>query len=123
MSPKRNDRTIPRWAAFGCLALAGALLSGCLGGPYDRCYINDLRYSQAKRAFERSGSVEVVRNQLDDDHWPNCQINEAVYRIEKEFGLHDELPSPVRVRDEDELAEEEYMIEQLLAKEIEFNTP
>ena len=62
-------------------------------------------------------------NYLALDHWPNCQVNEAVYRIEKEFGLNDELPSPVRVRDEDELVEEEFMIEQLFAKEIEFNTP
>ncbi len=69
--------------------------------------ITEARYREARRAFERSSSVEVARMAMEQAHWPRPMINEAVYRIEKEFGLKDDLPSPSRIRSEEELASEE----------------
>lgn len=89
------------------LVVAVALSIGCVGGPRDRCFVQPIKYREARRAFERTGSVALVREALEDDHWPNCQINEAIYRIEKEFGLYDRLASPRRARSEEELLKEE----------------
>ena len=88
-------------------AAVAAALTGCLRNPDDRAYITDARYREARRAFERSRSTEVARMAMEQAHWPRPMINEAIYRIEKEFGLKDELPSPVRVRSEAELLLEE----------------
>ena len=96
------------------LAALLGLSAACVGGPNDRCYIDDLRYHEARRAFERTQSLEVVERALKDAHWPNCEINEAIYRIEKEFGINDELPSPVRIRSEQEIMAEEQMEKELL---------
>ncbi len=87
--------------------LAVTMLLGCVGGPEDRAFIADARYREARRAFERTRSVEVARMAMEQAHWPKAMINEAVYRIEKEFGLKDELASPARVRGEEELRQEE----------------
>ncbi len=90
------------------LAVAAATSAvGCVNGPNDRCYINDVRYHEARRAFERTQSIDVVRQGLKDAHWQPCAINEAIYRIEKEFGLNDSLPSPARIRTEAELMAEQ----------------
>jgi hypothetical protein len=94
-------------AAVLLSAAVPAILAGCLGGPNDREYITDARYREARRTFERSRSTEVARSAMRQAHWPRPMINEAVYRIEKEFGLNDDLPSPVRVRSEAELLLEE----------------
>jgi hypothetical protein len=103
---KQNDPCRPSGTAVVLLG-AAALLVGCLGGPRDRAYIEDIRYREARRAFERTGSVELVREALNDAKWPNAMVNEALYRIEKEFGLYDQEPSPARVRPEAELRAEE----------------
>ena len=89
------------------VAAASVVLAGCLGGPDDRAFITDDRYREARRAFERSSSVEVARMAMEQARWPRPMINEAVYRIEKEFGLKDDLPSPARIRGEEELLQEE----------------
>ncbi|OPZ10231.1 MAG: hypothetical protein BWZ10_02436 [candidate division BRC1 bacterium ADurb.BinA364] len=56
----------------------------------------------------------MTRQALADAHWPRAQANEAIYRIEKEFGLHDTLPSPARIRSEEELKEEEARDQELM---------
>lgn len=85
-----------------------ALGAGCVGGPHDKCFVDPVHYREARRAFERTQSLEVVEQGLRDAHWPRCQINETIYRLEKEFGLYDTLPSPKRFRTETELAAEEF---------------
>ena len=99
-------------------SVAGVLLVGCVTAPNDRCFIFDTRYHEARRAFERTGSVSLVRQALEDAHWPECEINEAIYRIEKEFGLNDKLPSPARVRSEAEL-----QLEQAADQKLSGNLP
>lgn len=94
-------------AAIIVLAILSIPLSGCLGGPNDRQFIDDRQYHEARRAFERTGSIDVVKQALHDAHWPNAEANEAIYRIEKEFGLHDSHPSPSKIRSEKELRAEE----------------
>jgi len=89
------------------LLLLTLALGGCISGRNDKCYLFDVEYREARRAFERTQSLELVRQGMIDAHWPDCKVNEAVYRIEKEFGLNDTLPSPRRIRPEEQLKLEE----------------
>jgi len=103
------------------VASVATLLGGCVGGPTDKCYLFDVEYREARRAFERTQSLELVRQGLIDAHWPNCKVNEAIYRIEKEFGLNDELPSPRRIRTPQELLIEEQQDQQLVGGRADFS--
>jgi len=96
-----------RIAAAALTGILAGLAAGCINGPNDRCYIDDRRYREARRAFERTSAIDLTRQAMEETHWPEAMIHEAIYRIEKEFGLKDSLPSPVRVRSEEELRAEE----------------
>ena len=96
-----------RHARLYLLVWLAAAVAGCVGGPNDRCYVDEMRYHEARRVFERTQSTELTRQALTEQHWPNCVVNECIYRIEKEFGLNDTLPSPVKIRTEAELQAEQ----------------
>ncbi|MCX7016418.1 MAG: hypothetical protein NTW86_28315 [Candidatus Sumerlaeota bacterium] len=109
-----------RNARLYLLVSAAAILAGCVGGPNDRCFVDDLRYHEARRVFERTQSTELTRQALQEQHWPNAMINECIYRIEKEFGLNDSLPSPVKIRSEAELQAEQKMEQEEQAQKRKF---
>jgi len=98
-----------RKARWYLLVSVATILAGCVGGPNDRCFVDDLRYHEARRVFERTQSTDLTRQALQEHHWPNAMTNECIYRIEKEFGLNESLPSPVKIRSEAELQAEQRM--------------
>ncbi len=62
---------------------------GCSIYRNDRCYVDNLRYSAMRQTFMQTGSVELVRQQMERLQWARCEKNEVLYRISKEF----EVPS------------------------------
>jgi hypothetical protein len=72
----------PRWAA-GLMALA--LAGSCALYQKDRCYLEDEEYALARELFIESGSLELTQLRLEDFDWRRCAVNEAVYRLMKEF--------------------------------------
>lgn len=77
------------------LAFAGLMLSldGCALYRDDRCYLPADEYYIARDLFIQTGSLELVRLTLRDYQWQTCKLNEALYRLQKEFEvLPEELP-------------------------------
>lgn len=72
-----------------CAALlcAAILLSPAACAIYrdDHCFVEEDQYKIAYSIFLSSGSLDVVERQLKLREWRRCQINEAVYRLQKEF--------------------------------------
>jgi len=60
---------------------------GCALYRRDRCYVEDAQYQLAYNLFIESGSLDVVRLQLEDLQWSRCKVNEIVYRLTKEFEI------------------------------------
>lgn len=112
-----------RWTISTILGSVILLAIGCVSGPDDRCFLHDVEYRQARRVFERTQSIDLVRQGLDDADWPQCKANEAIYRIEKEFGLKDQLPSPRRIRPEAELMAEEENDRQFMGGRVGLRLP
>ncbi len=63
--------------------------SACALYRNDRCYVEDDQYRIAYNLFIESGSLDLVQRELKDFEWRRCAINEAVYRLEKEFEVVD----------------------------------
>jgi hypothetical protein len=81
------------WIA--CAALVIVMTLGCSLYRNDRCYIPDDQYAKAREMFIQSGSLDLVERQLTDMEWRRCRINEAIYRLQKEFEvLPEEVPAP-----------------------------
>ena len=77
-------------AALVVMALLPLLAAaGCSIYRNDRCYVDDTRYGAMRQVFMQTGSVELVRQQMEDLQWARCEKNEVLYRISKEF----EVPS------------------------------
>ncbi len=51
----------------------------------DKCYLEDSKYQIVSKLFLESGSLDLVERQLVDYEWRRCEINEALYRLTKEF--------------------------------------
>lgn len=67
------------------VALPLLTATGCAIYRNDRCYVEDLRYDLMRRTFMQSGSIEIVRQEMDRLEWARCEKNEVLYRISKEF--------------------------------------
>jgi hypothetical protein len=63
------------------------LASGCSWYKNDKCWIDDNRYKKVKELYDKTGSLEIVRQTLSDELWRRCEINEALYRLKKEYHL------------------------------------
>lgn len=63
------------------------VLAGCAWQQRDRCWISKSQYKEAKNLYDKVGSLELVRQTLKDDNWLNGEINEAIYRLKKEYRL------------------------------------
>jgi hypothetical protein len=87
---KRIARTV------GWLALTAALAlgAGCALYRNDRTYVPDEQYSYARDVFMQTGSLDLTERRLNDLAWERPKINEAMYRIRKEFEvLPEEVPA------------------------------
>ena len=84
---KRSTKAIwRRGLALAALAAAlGAGASSCALYRSDRCIVDDWQYEIAHDMFVETGSLAVVQSRLRDYQWKRCEINECVYRLEKEF--------------------------------------
>ena len=51
-------------------------------------WIDDYRYRQVKQLYEKTQALDIVRRSLENQHtWRKCEINEAIYRLKKEYHL------------------------------------
>lgn len=53
----------------------------------DKCWISEEKYTEAKKYFNDTGSLNLTMQYLKDKKWRRCEINEAKYRLIKEFDL------------------------------------
>ena len=67
------------------IALMLLVLSSCRLFTEDRCYIDNLQYAVAYNLFTESGSLDLVERRLNELQWRRCKVNEALYRLRKEF--------------------------------------
>ena len=69
-----------------CLALllifAITSSSGCSRGS--RCYVRPDRHEQARRLYERTGSIELTERTLREAQWLDCEVNQTVARLVSE---------------------------------------
>ena len=54
----------------------------------DKMYIPDSQYETAKRIYNETGSVQLTSAKLKELHWRKGEINEAVYRLTKEYEIN-----------------------------------
>lgn len=79
-----NVRTLSLLA----LALSAALAAGCV--TTDRCYLHVSRYERMSSLFAQTGSLQRVIDAMEDDEWANCERNEVLYRLRKDYFLSEE---------------------------------
>jgi hypothetical protein len=63
------------------------LLSACSLYRDDRMYLTDQQYAFAKKTYDSTGSLVLTEKALADRHWQRGQINEARYRLTKQYRL------------------------------------
>lgn len=60
--------------------------------PGDRCWVNNYRYNQAKEIYEETQTLDMLERHLEaQDDWRQCEINEVIYRIKKEYHLEEPI--------------------------------
>ena len=71
--------------------LLGLLLvfSACSLYRNDRMYLTDEEYAFAKKTYDSTGSLVLTEKALTDNHWQRGQINEARYRLTKQYRLEE----------------------------------
>jgi len=69
------------------ICLLTLLLSGCSIYRNDRMWISDDQYQVAQAIYDKSGSLELTREELKKIYWRHAEINEAVYRLKKLYHL------------------------------------
>ena len=71
------------------VCMSALLAAGCARGP-DRCFVDDNRYAEVKKLYEKTQTLDMVRLHLEDQHdWRKCEINEVIYRLKKEYHLEE----------------------------------
>ncbi len=63
------------------------LATACSWHQNDRQWISDAYYAQARELYLKTSSLEIVKQTLKDNYWSQGEINEAEYRLKKEFHL------------------------------------
>lgn len=65
------------------------LVSGCATRfHHDKVWITDVKYKQARDGYDLCGSLGLTRKALNDDPtWTQAEINEAIYRLQKQLHL------------------------------------
>jgi len=56
----------------------------------DRCWVDDYRYREAKKVYEETQVLDLVRRELKNQHdWRKCEINEVIYRLKKDHHMEE----------------------------------
>ena len=66
-------------------------VAGCAWQQRDRCWISKSQYNEAKKLYDKVGSLELVRQTLIDNNWLIGEVNEAIYRLKKEYRLDSDI--------------------------------
>ena len=67
-----------------CLLLFIFLISlSCSWYQDERCWIGDTRFLAVQQLYDKTGSLDIVIQTLNDKGWKKCEVNEAVYRLKK----------------------------------------
>ncbi len=75
-----------RYLTAFILALTIFSTTACVTGG--RTYITDARYETALDIYNKTSSLELTREALEQDPvWTEAEINEAVYRLKKQYQL------------------------------------
>ena len=71
-----------------CLLLLSLLsFSACSLYHEDRMYLTDQEYAFARKTYDSTGSLLLTEKALLDKRWQRGQINEARYRLAKQYRL------------------------------------
>ena len=76
-----------RTALVGLLLLALPAISACSLYRDDHIYLTDQEYAFARKTYDATGSLVLTEKALVDKHWQRGQINEARYRLTKQYRL------------------------------------
>jgi hypothetical protein len=76
-----------RTALAGLLLLALLPISACSLYREDRIYLTDQQYAFARKSYDSTGSLVLTEKALVDKRWQRGQINEARYRLTKQYRL------------------------------------
>jgi hypothetical protein len=92
-SKRRNDtvaisggrRSFGLAIMLATAVLTCALLGGCTSafGP-PRSYLTPTKYQYVQQLYAKTNSLQIVQLTLEKERWRRSQINEALYRLEKE---------------------------------------
>lgn len=63
------------------------MMVACSWRQNDRCWISTMKYEEARELYLKTSSLDLVRQTLEDRYWTPGEINEAEYRLKKEFHL------------------------------------
>lgn len=74
-----------RWLALIAVSALCAAPMACSIYRNDRCYIDEGRYGVLRGAFIQTGSLDLIRQQMETLQFARCQKNEVLYRLKKEF--------------------------------------
>ena len=71
----------------GLLLWSFLFFSACTLYRDDRVYLTDPEYAFVKKTYDSTGSLVLTEKILADKHWQRGQINEARYRLTKQYRL------------------------------------
>lgn len=79
---------------LACAATVIGLTASCSLYRNDRAYVPNEQYLYARDLFIETGSLDIVEQRLKALEWSTGKVNEAIYRLQKEFAvLPEELPA------------------------------
>ncbi|GAB4320671.1 MAG: hypothetical protein Kow0059_15160 [Candidatus Sumerlaeia bacterium] len=78
---------VPGRAAACLVAVMLLLGTGCSWYRTNRCWISVDKYNIAKSIYLNLGSLDQTREQLRLSYWRPCEINQAIYWIQKDLHL------------------------------------
>jgi len=71
----------------GAIALGLMLLGACHLYRNDRQFLWETDYRMVRAVYDKTGSVDLVREVLQQKRWTRGQINEAMYRLNQDYSL------------------------------------
>ena len=97
-APERNKTRVNRINAClkqsflfaGAIVLLAVVLAGC-GASFGarRTYLSPTKYQYVQQLYAKTHSLQIVRRTLEEERWLRPEINEALYRLEKENEIID----------------------------------
>lgn len=61
--------------------------TACASFEGDRKYISDVQYEMARKIYNETGSLQITESKLLKEHWHPGEVNEAIYRLSKQYHI------------------------------------